>query len=99
MNKEQAKIKITEEDLKFIYGADYNFFQTKILSNCYCHNCQPSKHNATINNYEIFINDLDDVILCGFCAECGGKMNRYLETGEVKEYLPRIKKIKRKHAK
>lgn len=97
MDKEQAKIKITEEDLKFIYGADYDFFQSKILSNCFCHNCQPAKDNAIINNYEIFINDLNDIILSGFCAECGGEINRYLETGEVKEYLPRIKKVKRKH--
>ncbi len=32
--------------------------------------------------------------LQGFCAECGEKIARYLETREVKECLPRIQKIK-----
>jgi hypothetical protein len=94
---EKKQLKITEEDLKFIYGDDYGFFQSKILSNCHCANCPESKYDSTIVNYEIFLNDLNDVILRGFCAKCGGKIGRYSETGEVEKYLPRIKKIKKKY--
>lgn len=30
----------------------------------------------------------------GFCAKCGNRMNRYLETGEAPEYQERIKKVR-----
>lgn len=93
------QIKITEKDLKFIYGNDYEFFQSKILSNCFCAVCPESKHNSTIINYDIFVNDLNDIILQGFCAKCGGKIGRYLETGEAEEYLPKIEKVRKKTAK
>ncbi|MCX6706170.1 MAG: hypothetical protein NTV24_03670, partial [Candidatus Woesebacteria bacterium] len=89
---EKKKLKIAEEDLKMIYGDNYDFFQTKILSNCFCPTCNTKGYHSTIINYEIFIDNLNDIILQGFCAECGDKIGRYLETGEVEEYLPIIKK-------
>ncbi len=52
---------------------------------------------VTIVNYEIFINDLNDVELQGFCSVCGGRVGRYSETGEVKKYVPRVKKVREKH--
>lgn len=91
----KKELKITEEDLKFIYGDDYGLFQSRILSNCYCKGCPESEYDSTIVNYEIFLNDLNDVVLRGYCAKCGGKIGRYSETGEVKEYLSRIKKLKK----
>jgi hypothetical protein len=90
-NKKQ--IKITQEDLAAIYGKDYHVFEEKIIPNCYCHICQTS-YRSTIVKYEIFLNDLNDIILEGFCAKCGSRMNRYLETGEVPEYQERIEQIK-----
>ena len=93
----KKQIKITEDDLKIIYGDDYKFFKSKIIPNCFCHTCPPSKYDATIVDYDIFLNDLNDVVLKGFCAKCGGKIARCLETGEAPEYLPRIKKIKKKY--
>ena len=92
-------IKITEEELKFIYGADYEFFCDKILPNCFCGFCSKDGRDnvVTIVNYDIFIDDLNDVILQGFCTECGGKVGRYLETGEVEEYIPRVKKVREKY--
>jgi hypothetical protein len=94
-------IKIVEDDLKFIYGDDYIFFRQKILPNCFCSSC--SKEGAdsivTITNYEIFINDINDVLLEGFCLVCGGRVGRYSETGEVKKYVSRVLKIKRKYKK
>lgn len=92
-------IKITEEDLKFIYGDDYDFFQEKILPNCHCGKCSKEGRDSmvTITNYDIFINDLNDVLLEGVCSVCGGRVGRYSETGEVKEYVPRVKKIREKY--
>lgn len=93
--KNNKQVKITEEDLKFIYGDDYGFFQSKILSNCHCTNCPESKYDSIMVNYEIFLNDLNDVVLQGFCAKCNNKIGRYTETGEVEEYLPRIKEVRK----
>ena len=90
-NKKQ--IKITKEDLGVIYGRDYHFFEEKIIPNCYCPKCK-TPYQSTIVNYEIFLNDLNDILLQGFCDKCGSHMNRYLETGEVPEYQGRIRKIK-----
>ncbi len=98
--KKKKNIKITEDDLKFIYGKDYELFREKVLSNCFCHNCvkrEDEKYSVRIVNYQIFINDLNDVILRGFCAECGGRVGRYSETGEVEETTKRVKKLRQKY--
>ncbi len=98
--KDKKQIKITEEDLKFIHGKDYKLFQDKILPNCFCGSCvKNGRQIVRIVNYEIFINDLNDIELQGFCANCGGRIGRYLETGEVGKYIPRVKKIKEKYKK
>lgn len=96
-NKQKNEFKITEQDLKTIYGDDYDFFLTKILPNCFCQDCTPKSGSVTISNYQIFLNDLNDIVLRGFCAKCGGKIGRYLETGEVEEYAWKIKKMKKEY--
>ena len=96
--KSKKLLEITEDDLKFIHGDDYGHFQDKILPNCFCGKCciKGDKNTVKIINYEIFINHLNDIELQGFCAECAGPVGRYLETGEVKKYSQRIKKIREK---
>lgn len=86
--------KISEDQLQFIYGDDYNFFINKILSNCYCRQCPNCQYDATITDYKTFLNDLDDIILQGFCAKCSGPVGRYIETSQVINYEPRIKKVR-----
>lgn len=93
----KSQIKITKEDLISIYGKDYHFFEEKIIPNCYCGKCK-TPYQSTIINYEIFLNDLNDIILEGFCAKCGNPVNRYLETGEVEKYQKMIEKIKEKYS-
>lgn len=88
---------ITEEDFKLILGDDLSFFEEKIVPNCLCHNCK-SGYNSTITNYTIYLNDLNDVILKGFCKKCGHQVNRYMETGEVAKYQENIEKIKHKYS-
>lgn len=90
-NKKQ--IEITKEELIVIYGKGYHFFEEKIIPNCWCVKCR-THYKSTIINYEIFLNDLNDIVLKGFCAKCGNRVNRYLETGEVPEYQKRIENIK-----
>lgn len=67
--KKYDEIEMNQEDLKFIHGDEYEFFEQKIIPNCYCRNCK-SSYNSTIVNYIIFLNDLNDIILKGFCEKC-----------------------------
>lgn len=91
----QKEIEIPKEDFKLILGDDFAFFEEKVVPNCYCSNCK-SPYSSTITNYTIFINDLNDVILKGFCKKCGNPVNRYMETGEVDKYQDAITTVKRK---
>ena len=91
MTKKKKEIKMTEEQLKYIYGKDWDSFTEEILPNCFC---PCAGGNTTIIDYEIFLNDLNDIELKGKCARCGGAVGRYVETGEVEEYGGRIKKFK-----
>ncbi len=85
--------KITKEQLKYIYGARWDFFTKKIVNNCHCR-CASRGYSAKIIDYYIFLDDLNDVLLKGKCAQCGGPVNRYLEIGEVEEYAERIQDVK-----
>ena len=93
LNKRQ--IKISKKDLITIYGEDYHFFEEKIISNCFCGQCN-SPYNSTIINYDIFIHPSNDIVLKGFCKKCGNPVNRYLEMSEVDKYNKTINKIRKR---
>lgn len=84
---------LTTAKLQNILGKDLKDFEQKIIPRCYCANCK-SNYQSTITNYKIFLNNLDDIILKGFCKNCGHSMSRYLETGDVLKYQKIIRKIK-----
>ena len=50
------------------------------IANCYCVHCK-NKHQSTITNYKITLNQLHNVESEGSCLECGHRMGHYLETG------------------
>lgn len=84
---------LTKEDLQYILGEDLDDFEKIITPRCYCGHCE-TNYLSIIINYKIFLNDLNDVILQGFCKKCGSPMGRYIETGEVDKYQERIKKTR-----
>jgi hypothetical protein len=88
--------KITLDQLKYIYGKNWKFFTEKILNNCHCI-CTEESYSVTIVDYNIYLNDLNDIILKGKCSECKNPINRYLETGEIDKYQKRIQDIKSKN--
>ena len=90
----KKQVKITIDNLKEIYGEEFAEFEEKILPNCYCGKCGDE---MTIVSFEIFLNDLNDVILRGFCTKYGHPVNRYVETGEVPEFEKRIGEIRNKY--
>lgn len=86
---------INQEDLREIYGEDYDFFEREILSNCHCTQCD-SPYTSTIVNFKTILDENNDLVLQGFCADCGGPVNRSLETSEVPKYQPRIQRVRSK---
>lgn len=92
----QKHIEITKKDFVKILGDDWQEFEEKIIPNCFCGHCWDGEQTVSIVDYKIFLNNLGDVILRGFCAECGKRVNRYVETGEVARYASRIKQLREK---
>jgi predicted DCC family thiol-disulfide oxidoreductase YuxK len=43
---------------------------------------------------KVVLNEMDDLIFQGKCRYCNGKMKRYIELGENKEYHMRTQLIK-----
>lgn len=93
--RREDRVEISEQDLKFIYSDDFSLFTQKIIPHCYCGHCK-TPYQSTIINYKIFLNDLNDIILEGFCKNCDQPMSRYVETGEVEKYQERIEEVKSK---
>ena len=96
MSKNLKEIKITNADFEYIMGDDYQFFQQKIIPNCFCGHCYSKKGTVSIVNYEIFIDSFNGVRLQGFCKECRGKVVRCLELEEVPKHLKKVVEIRKK---
>ncbi len=71
---------ISIDDVSFIFGNN-NYEANLQINACYCTKCQNGYKN-TITNYTIFLNNLLDIQLNGFCGACYQTMGRYIETGE-----------------
>lgn len=87
------QIKISQAELKTIYGDDYSMFEEKIIPNVFCPH--GNELTTTIVDYQIYINELDDVTLKGKCVKCGKPVARYLETGTVEKYKRRAQRVKK----
>lgn len=85
-------IKISKEQLKHIFGSEWQNFEEKILLNCFCGNCGGG---VEIAEWEAELNDLNDAVLRGKCSKCSAPVNRYLEIGESGKYKKRTKEIKK----
>lgn len=92
MNKEKEHVlEISKEDfVKYIAKDDWEGLESEILSNCYCVHCDREGMDAVIVDYEIFVNDLFDVVFRGKCKDCGGEIGRYVEVGEDYDYVRNI---------
>lgn len=92
-DKGQTKIRLL--DLKTILGNDFHLFETETLPNCWCYKCNTKKGKSKIVNFLVFLNDVNDIVLRGFCADCGSRLDRYVEIGEVEKYTKKISKIRK----
>ena len=61
--------------------------------------CDCGVEHKQLINYKSYINDLNDVILKGWCSSCKTIAARYIETGErkgVERIAGKIRKLNRK---
>lgn len=87
-------MKITKEQLKYILSEDCEVFEEKILANCFCGNCL-GEECARMVDWQASLDNFNDVVLRGKCAECGRPICRVLETGEREECVGRIGEVKK----
>ena len=92
---DKGQIKIGLQNLRTILGKDFHMFEVETLSNCWCYKCNTKKGRSKIVNFLIFLNDLNDISLRGFCAVCGSRIDQYVEIGEAEKYEEAINKIRR----
>jgi hypothetical protein len=89
--KQQADIKIDLEDVQLIMGKDFYRFGG-LVDNVFCGKC--TEHVTTVVNYEIYLDDLNDIVLKGKCKRCDKPVARVIETGENKDEADVAKHIK-----
>lgn len=92
---DKGQIRISLQDLKTILGEDFHLLETETLSNCWCYKCNANNGKSKIVNFRIFLNNLNDIVLRGFCRRCGSRVDRYIDTGRVRKYTKIIKKLRK----
>ncbi len=92
---DKGQIKINLRDLKTILGEDFHIFETETLSNCWCYKCNAKKGRSKIVNFQVFLNDLNDIVLRGFCAICDSRIDRYVEISEAEKYTKIIDRLRK----
>lgn len=91
---DKGQIRISLQDLKTILGEDFHIFETETVSNCWCYKCNANNEKSKIVNFRVFLNDLDDIVLRGFCRQCGSRVDRYVETSEIRKYTKIIGRLR-----
>lgn len=77
INQFQLALLLNDEQKKF--------FEMVIKSNVFCGQCGGAAiAGITIN--EMFLTDLNDILVKGTCKTCKGKVARMMEFGENKEF-------------
>jgi|AntRauTorckE6833_2_1112554.scaffolds.fasta_scaffold00298_8 hypothetical protein len=84
--KRPPEIKINQFQLAVLLnGEQKKFFEMVIAENVFCSHCGGiCKKGMTIN--EMFLTDLNDILVKGTCNICKGKVARTMEFGEEKEF-------------
>ena len=90
--KSQIYIHLSDDDVHYIVGKDYQTIKHILKTNVYCPHSD-SHRVSGMNVKDIILNDINDIVFHGTCIKCGNKVARYIETGENSEYVKRIEKL------
>ena len=91
--REEIEIQITEDELKFIVEDEFDQIVDLARNNSFCSRCH-GKNKVEMIDYELMLNDLNDVVFQGKCKSCNGKIARYVEIGEQMKFRMRTEIIK-----
>lgn len=72
------EIEITLADVRLILGDRFDKVFRKAMENNTCIGCQ-RENKATLAIKEIWLNHIGDIIVEGFCKDCGFKISKYIE--------------------
>jgi len=76
---------ITEKELQFIVGEEYETIRNLAIDNSFCHTCFKEKgYQMKIERLYLLSNN--DVVFKGNCTRCSGRMARVVEIGEQSKY-------------
>ena len=84
---------ITLEDVEFIVKDQFEMIIDLAKYNSFCIGCI-GKNEPEMLDLKVVLNEMDDLIFQGKCRYCNGKMKRYIELGESKEYHMRTQLIR-----
>jgi len=90
------EVEIGPLQLRSMFGQTYEEDIEIAINSIFCDCGADRKH---LINYKSYINDLNDVILKGWCSSCKTIAARYIETGErkgIEKIADKIRKLNRK---
>lgn len=96
MSRKAKIIPVSADDVAFIFNNDMEDFNF-MISHCYCANCS-NDYTRIITNYSIGLNDLNDLVLEGFCSDCNYHISRYIETGDNPIIAKNAEAIRQTHS-
>lgn len=90
------ELQLTTDGLKFIAENNYEKLIKLAKYNAYCPSCYRYRCVEMVN-FEIYLNNVNDVIFKGTCKTCKRKINRYVETGEHDKFYLKSQILKNAH--
>lgn len=84
--KRSPEIQINQFQLDLLLNNEQKkFFEMVVTNNVFCSQCGGvAKDGISVN--EIFLTDLNDILLKGTCITCNGKVARMMKFGEDEEF-------------
>lgn len=92
--KKRKTIRINDFQLHILLNEEEQKDYLIMLDNSFCASCMEERPLSNVQ--EIFLNDLNDIMVDGTCPVCGGKMSRYMEFGEDKTFSEKADLFRKK---
>lgn len=94
VRNQKIDICITIEDAQQILGEQFLEHWEIVTNNIFCMHCDKKYDSKLAPDPKIWLNRLGDLILNGHCVSCGGRVGRYVETGETPAFFERAMQIR-----
>ncbi|KGE84859.1 hypothetical protein [Phaeodactylibacter xiamenensis] len=92
--EKKIEILIGVDELRFIVEDEFDQIIDLVKHNSFCSNCN-EKTKIEMIEYDLSLNELNDVVFRGKCKSCGKNIGRYVEIGENKTFRNKAEILKR----